>query len=405
MNHRCFVIAATAVLGVSLSDVAEAQPKPTVAVLGLEVIDDSGTIDDAAVAFARALTDGLRRRAMLGKGPYTLAPNSNKDLLELKLLSDCGDEGRACMAEIGRELGAERLLYGKVEKRPRGFQVSLKLLNTQTGAMERTLSDVVPGDGAAGAALESQARSLYNRLAGLPDTGSIWVRANVDDGTVYVDGEVATTLAQGEATVSGLEPGSHALALESEGYGRYEIEVSVAAGERTDVAAAMRATAPEVDVSPEVPKERGYGSARVLFWSSLVATGASVTAFAVTGIQVRGFEGDKQDQFEALLDENPDTSGQPVDENGDFRDVCKIAQANRDLPSAGALIDTCDKGRARAKLANVFIGTSVASALLATYFYYRGYVDSDDDRSSEPAVRVTPSVGPDSVGAGLAIEF
>ena len=74
----------------------------------------------------------------------TLAPGSDKDLLELKMLSGCDQETKECMAGIGSDLATDRLLYGKVEKRDNGYQVSLKLLDVANKTFERSISDLGP---------------------------------------------------------------------------------------------------------------------------------------------------------------------------------------------------------------------------------------------------------------------
>ena len=81
----------TAIAFIGTTGVALA--KPQVAILGLEVVDEGG-LDAKIVKLATSLTAALRKRASLGAGPYKLAPNGNKDLLEMKLLGGCDDEGR-----------------------------------------------------------------------------------------------------------------------------------------------------------------------------------------------------------------------------------------------------------------------------------------------------------------------
>ncbi len=398
MSRRSTITLAVA-LGLSLSLVARAHAKPSIAILGLEIIDDGGGVDKDATKFAADLTNGLRHRAMLGKGAYQLAPNSNKDLLELKLLSDCADEGRKCMAEIGREMNAETLMYGKVEKRDDGYQVSLKLLNVETGAMERTLSDIVPFDDGDADQVKEWARTLYNRLTGVPDSGSVTVRANANKGTVYIDGEVRTTLSAGSATISGLSEGSHSLAIESKSYVRYEGTVTVTPGESTDVSVQLERSGGPIETG-----ERPGKTARILFWSSVVATGASVAVFTITGLQVRSLQDDKQTHFEIIIANGANTDGHPTDSNNDFTDVCAIADDNLGVTGVQDLIDTCDDGRSKALLTNIFIGTSVVTALAASYFYYKGYVQP---KASEerPTVTVTPALGRGMVGAGIEIQF
>jgi hypothetical protein len=56
--------------------------KPSIAILGLEIVDD-GSMDAKATQFSEALTEALRQRARAGTGPYALAPGSDKNLIEM----------------------------------------------------------------------------------------------------------------------------------------------------------------------------------------------------------------------------------------------------------------------------------------------------------------------------------
>jgi hypothetical protein len=414
---RRTTIASFVVLGVLWSAAAIADSKPAVAVLGLEVISQGTEVDEEAARFAAALTAGLRHRAMLGKGPFQLAPNSNKDLLELKLLSSCSDEGRECMSALGREMSAQKLLYGKVERRPDGYQVSLKLLDVDTEAMERTMSELVAFNQTNGNGAKEWARRLYNRLAGISEDGTIVVEANVDGGTVAIDGNVATALTKGNASISNIPEGTHRVTIEAAGYDRFEDTVTVTAGQESVISAILIRREGDGPVSPARPGRR----ARVLFWTSVVATGASATAWAITGLQVRGLEDDKQDQF-AQLEANLNAAGfdlQAMYANGSdrFSDVCKIGEdvaANDALDGsaralAGDLNSTCDKGRSRALLTNILIGTTLAATAAATFFYYKGYMATSGEgrpaSKDEPVVRISPTIGPKVVGAGLEVQF
>lgn len=403
-----------AALVLSLAGSARAETKPTVAVLGLEVLDDgSGDVDDATVAFAAELTAGLRKRAALGKGAYQLAPNSNKDLLEMKLLSGCSDDDLACMAGIGQGLNASRLLYGKVEKTADGYQVSLNLLNVESRSMERRRTDLVPFDEGSGDDLEGWSRRLYNRITGVPDEGTIRIKANVAKGTVYIDDEPKTTLSSGSAKITGLPEGEYTIAVESEGYTRYAGTVTVTGGETTQVSVVLaREGGGGIGGGDGGGVDRPGGGYRAAFWTSVVLTGAGVAGMTVSGIQVRGAKADKQSEFEnlhpQLVAANKDLSAYPRKPNGDFEDVCVIADDFKgEFESAGALADDCSRGRTNATLFNVFLGTSVVTAIAAGYFYYKGYMGPGADASagSESAVRVRPAVGPNLVGAGIEIEF
>ncbi|HWN71035.1 MAG TPA: DUF2380 domain-containing protein, partial [Haliangium sp.] len=200
-------VLATLAMCVASSD-AFAQNKPSVAVLGLEVIDDGTGVDPQTTELAKTLTQALREGTRQDVSPYRLAPNGDKELLEVKLLSGCANEARACMAQIGRDLGADWLVYGKVEKRDTGYQVTLKLLKVDTTAMERVTTEVIPfSDNNEKSIRQNWGRSLYNRLTGIPDQGNLAIQANVDQGRVFVDGQLATTLRRGRARIDGLVEG------------------------------------------------------------------------------------------------------------------------------------------------------------------------------------------------------
>lgn len=413
MRHRIsafLVVLCLALVGAS----ASAMAKPAVVVLGIEVIDDGSGIDSKTTELAKILTDALRQRTQLASSPFELAPNSEKDLLEMKLLSGCADEGRACMANIGRELNADRLIYGKVERRDGGYQVSLKLLNVETRAMERSTSDVIPaGDNNPPAINNKWSRLLYNRLTGIPEEGNLTVQANAGQGAVYIDGEMATGLKGGRAQISGLAEGEHTVAVEAKGYRRYEAEVTITAGQTVGL---------EVELEPEssaggvvglgggskVGKaERPGGTARILFWTTVVTTVAGAGAVTVTGLQVRGLEDDKVAAINAYHGTN-EGKAMPLDQD----DACASASP---MGESAEVYDICEDGKSKASRANLFLAATGASAIAAGVFYYLGYIKpSATERrtaragqgdSDEAVVHIAPTITPDYLGAGVRIEF
>src|SRR5690606_33903512 len=133
-----------------------------------------GGIDEQVTSAAQVLTRALRQEVKRQDGEYALASNADKGLLEVKLLGDCSDEARDCMSAIGRDLGADALIYGKLERRDDGYRVSLSLLDTGTEEMKKTTSAVIPkGDLEGAGAARRWARDLYGRLTGVPVTGDI----------------------------------------------------------------------------------------------------------------------------------------------------------------------------------------------------------------------------------------
>lgn len=393
-----------------------AQAKPTIAVLGLEVIDN-GNVDKETTRAAQRLAQELRTQAKRPDGKFDFAPNSEKDLLELKLLSGCSDEGRTCMAEIGADLGADRLLYGKLERRQRGYQVSLKLLNTKTKQMEKTTSELIPSEDLHNSKINKWSRSLYARLIGVPESGTLSIEANVDKATIYIDGSVATTLRDGSAKVLGLSEGTHTVTIEADGYIRYESEVAVSAGEVEKLSVSLSAQA--IKRRKGKDEEGGGGTLwKVGFAGGVLLTGAMATGWAYNGLQVWGELDDaKVDAWNNLkgtqaYDDIADGS------QGTVQDSCgKAKGANITPDSTGALsafLGACKDGEDAAGRTNLFIAGTAVAALATAYFGYQGWVvhggKSNKERraNAKPKKRtlvVTPQISAGSVGAGLSLDF
>src|SRR6185437_8612730 len=95
---------------------------PSLAVLGVEPVD-------VPEALAQQLTDALRQRAAATSGIHAVA---GKDLIEIKGVFGCDTESPTCMAQAGKTLGADKLLYGTLKKSGRNVVVGLKLLDVRT---------------------------------------------------------------------------------------------------------------------------------------------------------------------------------------------------------------------------------------------------------------------------------
>ena len=141
-------------------DVAAPQAE-TIAILSLE-ITSAGPVDFASTEVASRLTEAMRSRA--ASGPFAIAPNSNKHLIDEKLMHDCTDERKECMIAIGRGLHADHLLFGQLAKsRGGGYQVTLKLLDTRNGQLTQS-SAFVPASDLSGSALANQGARIYDQM-------------------------------------------------------------------------------------------------------------------------------------------------------------------------------------------------------------------------------------------------
>ena len=409
MPARPFLILATCLA--SLPAFAHtAHGKPKVAILGLEVTGQSAT-DQKAIRAADELTKELRREAQRDNGPYELAPNSNKTLLDIKMLSECSDEGLKCMSEIGQQMGAERLIYGKLENKKGGYEVTLKLLNTESRKSEGTTSVVIPLAEIPGG-LARRARGLYGRLIGAPEEGGLDITSNAERGTVFVDGEIKTSLSAGSARVSGLSSGTHSVAIEADGYERFETDVTVGDGATESLRASLVPIGGDGDDDDGGARPgRGW---RIAFWSGVVAAGVGGGGWAYSGLQVLS----AQDEVDAKSADYtvPDIDPPPRDMDGRHDDACDAFRA-AGIGSDNPVIDACDRGERHQKLVNyLWMPMTIGAAVFSGFAYYKGYVQPKRVSAEREARRhrrrhrernfvVTPALGPDLIGAGLGIQF
>lgn len=261
--------------------------KPRIAVLGLEAIAGAGgAIDPGAQLVAREITRELRQRVQSPSSPYVIAPNSNKELLDEKLLMSCDNETPECMVVIGAGLASDVLLYGRVEKRGESFRVSLKLLDVRRRTAQSATDDLPVGGAAAGVS-----RRLYNKLIGAaPDPeGTLIVKARSDSsravraGTVRIDEGARSPLTGGKLTVPDLAEGHHTVTIEVPGFRRFEEIVTVRGGEQLALDALLRATAAEPPVAPEVrdtPDKPVPRSRPSPLWKWSVGAGAAIALAA-----------------------------------------------------------------------------------------------------------------------------
>jgi hypothetical protein len=215
--------------------------KPQIAVLGLEVIDKSGSPTPTDARVAEELTRELRSRASQPTGPYSLAPNADKELIDLTLVKQCDEDKPACMQSIGKDLNADILLYGHIEKQGTAYQVTMFLFDVGQRKRDKTYPETIPLSETSSTALAGWARKIYGKLTGQNDACTIVVKTNgVDAGTILVNGSPKGNITNGVGQVAGLGEGRYRVAVEAKDYHRWEkSDVTCTAGQTTTVPADM----------------------------------------------------------------------------------------------------------------------------------------------------------------------
>jgi hypothetical protein len=375
--------------------------RPKIAVLGLEAAPGlSGAVDPTTTATARELTKELRNRAHSGN-PFLPAPNSDKELTDEKLLMSCDSEKADCMAVIGAGLSADKLLFGRVEKKPEGYRVSLKLLDVATKSLE-TANDDLP----AGTPPAVIAKRLYAKLAGeVAAVGTLVIRAtartgDVRSGKVFVDDEPKGELSGGKATVSGVAEGPRRVAIEAPGFRRYEETITLKGGEQLPVYANLLEKAPITKATPTAPAESPSSGWKYAFYAGTAATvlGGGLYAYAYLGkVQPAG---DVQQQGSSKI---------AIGFLGVSNNCGDVAN-QRAADSTGKIEAACKWYKAEL-LGGVAAGLGVVLAAVSAYEWYQAANHSTTEHAGlnhprrTPRLAITPIVTPELGGAQLSVTW
>lgn len=206
--------------------------KQKIAVLGLEaVVGANGQIDPADTKFAKELTAELRNKANNSKS--FVQTKDQRELVDEKLMNNCGSEHPQCMAPIGASMGADVLLFGKVANAKGGYRVTLTLVDVkkrqQIGSDPNAL---VTAAETKQPALGKWVAEHYRKLTGESSDGQvIIIAAGASGGRVLVNGETRETLKSGQATLS-LPEGRYKIGVEADGFKLWEQDGVTISGDK-----------------------------------------------------------------------------------------------------------------------------------------------------------------------------
>ena len=380
LSFACVLVAAMATAALA---------KPKVAVLGLEV---TGAVDQAATTVARDLTEGLRASARAGDGPYSLAPNSERELIDEKLIKMCDDEAAVCMTEIGRDIGADVLVYGSLAKAGATYTVSLHVLDVTKQDVTEDVTVSVPAT-ATTAELRAAATTAYGDLVGVARPvvpGTLEVRSAAPGARVFVDDEARDALTGGRTTLA-LPEGRYRVAVEAPGFRRVEHTVQITAG----------ANVAEVFDLAAVGGGGGGGGGGTGVWKpvfgvTLLATIGLAAYSSYAYVQMKS----AADAFDGI---RPGGTGGDITES-DCDNIGAIMQA----PGPDHLQDACDSQRIHQITAIAAIGGAVVTGVVGYLAFGRsgdggGAIASRRRRA--PLVVIAPTVSPRGAGATLQLRW
>ncbi|MDX2088365.1 MAG: hypothetical protein SFX73_10970 [Kofleriaceae bacterium] len=373
------VLLAFAILGLLLTSAFAERPK--VAVLGLEVV---GVIDQRVTTVAQELTQGLRARPRSGNGPYLLAANSDRELIDEKMIKSCDDEALKCMTAIGVGVGTDILIYGNVKKDGDNLVVTVHSLDVKKKAKLKdvlvTLAANAPSE-----AIRAAAKKAYTDLTGdvsAPSGGKLVIKTNVTSGTVFVDDVQKDTLTNG-TTMIALAEGRYRVAVEAEGRLRKEIEVKVTDDETITE---------QFDLEMKVVQPMVSGGGKSGVWKpAFYATAIGTVALAALSVYAYA---DSQSLADGITGTRPGCTG----------DNCALTQddCGTTVPNdSGNFEQACG----RYSLHKWTLVGSVVLGIAAAGTGYMAFVRGGGSKESATKVAVTPTVGPDGSGAMVRVTW
>jgi TolB-like protein len=196
------------------------------------VVDLAAVGVDAVVA--ENLTQLLSLELKKFKGLSVISRDEIQTMLRFeaeKQVLQCKSD-TSCLVEIGGALGVDYLISGSIGKLGEAFVVTLKLMDVHAAKVVHRASQSLQGAEAdLPLALRFSAWELLGRPLG--GTGSLVVKANVEEGTVEYGGEkLKYPLAQ---PFTGLVAGRHGVSLKAEGYYPLYQETFVLDGQSTNL--------------------------------------------------------------------------------------------------------------------------------------------------------------------------
>jgi len=383
---------------------AAGDASPT-AVLGLEAIDvPASLVDD--------VSNEMRQRVSASSDMRLV---SGKDLVELKLVFACADEGHACMAQAGKSLDADKLIYGSVKKAGADFAVWLKLFDVRKEKLESWLTETLPASQADAAGVRAAAGRWFSKLTGHPlNAGTLLIAANPFGATLALDGIPVGVSAEQPLTLSEVRPGNHEVVATKGGFSPARQQFMVAAGQtvavnltlhpgggiasgasgtsRTNADARKTAGASSTDGDGD----EGRSGYRTGFWVTMGAGLISAGAAVKFGLDVLKINKDLDQYRRYPCAQNP-------------QEICDILKnpaplSEQDRAARDKKISEGDRDR---NLQWVFIGVGSALGITSAYLFYKGYLDSEDGapshREAKSGLRIFPTAGVTS--GGILAEF
>ncbi|AKT36774.1 hypothetical protein [Chondromyces crocatus] len=356
-------LVASLVLASSLAATAPAfadEPGPDTVPINIVAIQ-TGEAYDQAEALTKALRAALKTVPgwSLAEGDYSL------EVLTLSLkCTDIPDAG--CQSRIADQIKADRYIWGNVTQKGTSVVGQLHLWVRGQGTTSTPIEYSANLTEANDESLRRVAADSIQALTGGPPKGSIHIKAGNITGQVFINGQPAGALVNGEGTFP-IPAGNHRVLVKSTGHFDSEAAVVVKAAGTADVTLTPVPTA----------------SSEPLNWRKIggfAGIGAGV-AFGAVGL-VSVFQVNS-----TIADEKVDAYRSTVTGN-----MCETARQGNS-PDAQHVASACDKARTFELMQAIFFPLAAVSAGAGVYLLA---TSGDSPAASTTGWTFQPSVGLES---------
>jgi hypothetical protein len=417
------LVALTLVL---FGSVASAEPKQKIAVLGVEaVVGANGQIDPADTQFAKELTKELRSRANISKS-YILVKDQ-RELVDEKLMNNCGNEAPQCMAPIGASMGADVLLFGKVANaKDRGYKVNLTLVDVRKRQGIGSDTATITAGEKTNPGLGNWVRDHYKKVTNESSDGQLIITAiGANGGRVLVNGETKESLKSGQATVS-LSEGRYRVGVDADGFKLWEQEgVMISPDRPTELKPDLVRTKPIDTTLPnntdttttttgteDLTSREGTisGKKSKTVWKVAAAVGIGG---AVVGGAFMAYSFKQMSDFDSYKVDGAMWEPDPAKTKISDSDCGKGKFINGNASNVNSSFESACGAKDRM---NWLVPTTIGFAAIGAGALIYVMVSKDDDTEQRPAgvgrrvkktknLIVTPVVSPDNTGATLRFDW
>jgi hypothetical protein len=384
---RAFIGLVFLLLCLGLAQTAFAQGN--VVLLGLRSVEG----DDE---FANTLTGALREQAQDIEA-WDVSDRAIS-LTQMSLAYGCEDFDASCLSEITAGLGAEKVIYGTVQRTSArddfDFNVTINLFDGQTGSIANTVSDLFPSKELPPGELAIKSKQLVLRLGGMGDIqGSILIRANVQTADVLLDGQPAGRVENGSLLLDNIQPGLHEVQVVQPDYQPFVESVSVKENEQSAVLGVLRAEdgTTEALLPYQEPRDRGP-SLEWLGWTLVGVGGGFVVGTVVSWVWIDSIENDSkfQDYRRRVGEKDPTVADVCVEADQGSSYAFPGTDAADDFKDVRAM---CNRADVLEVLQWVFLGSAVAAGGVGTYLLLTESGSDERARTSTPTFVLRPQIG------------